>query len=289
VVIAIIAVLIAILLPALAKAREAAQSVACQCNLRQIGIGIGMYANDNRGWLPDSSGKAAPNVVTQYTCLYLGDAARGWTSRLQDQKYVITSPDDNLHRRGVFFCPKDELTWLPTVDGSGISVVDNYLTNGTTWGYKQKYNLTQPMAYFSSYKTPFPYAWTDIAWPGYTSNIKWGCMLERVPSGNTNTTNFNDGAGAAAFPGLKRDGRPIPLLIEMVWSSTVGYLDCRPNTYYLDLPAGNPNPYNCMTTTPHPGGIRSVLYKDLHVEAGFVVTNSSTPGRPKFDFPGAQP
>lgn len=47
VVIAIIAILSAMLLPALAKAREAARSAKCQGNLRQIGVGgFALYAND---------------------------------------------------------------------------------------------------------------------------------------------------------------------------------------------------------------------------------------------------
>jgi prepilin-type N-terminal cleavage/methylation domain-containing protein/prepilin-type processing-associated H-X9-DG protein len=53
VVIGIIAILIAMLLPALNKARQAAQSVACLSNLRQVGMAYGMYCNDNRNWFPD--------------------------------------------------------------------------------------------------------------------------------------------------------------------------------------------------------------------------------------------
>jgi len=52
VVIGIIALLIAILLPALRKAREAAVTSACLSNLRQIGMAFQMYANDTKGWFP---------------------------------------------------------------------------------------------------------------------------------------------------------------------------------------------------------------------------------------------
>ena len=52
VVIGIIAVLIALLLPALGRAREAARTVACASNIRQIGIATLAYANRNQGYLP---------------------------------------------------------------------------------------------------------------------------------------------------------------------------------------------------------------------------------------------
>src|SRR5262245_14581833 len=52
VVIGIIAVLLAMLLPALTKARGAAQQAACMSNLRQIGLAVFNYASTYKGRLP---------------------------------------------------------------------------------------------------------------------------------------------------------------------------------------------------------------------------------------------
>ena len=60
VVIAIIGILAAILLPALARAREAARRASCQNNLKQFGIIYKMYAGENRDQFPSLAIKAVP-------------------------------------------------------------------------------------------------------------------------------------------------------------------------------------------------------------------------------------
>jgi prepilin-type N-terminal cleavage/methylation domain-containing protein/prepilin-type processing-associated H-X9-DG protein len=73
VVIGIIAVLLAILLPALSSARRQARSVSCASNLRQVGIAMTMYAQANNGYLPFA--KYNPNAVNStppYADAFLG-------------------------------------------------------------------------------------------------------------------------------------------------------------------------------------------------------------------------
>jgi prepilin-type N-terminal cleavage/methylation domain-containing protein len=56
VVIGIIAVLVALLLPALARARAQAQRTVCATQLREIVAALNMYAGENKGWLPEHRG-----------------------------------------------------------------------------------------------------------------------------------------------------------------------------------------------------------------------------------------
>ena len=65
VVIAIIAILAAMLLPALSKAREKAEQISCTSNIRQIGVGLVMYCQDNKNFYPrsDPEGTNGPGWI----------------------------------------------------------------------------------------------------------------------------------------------------------------------------------------------------------------------------------
>jgi len=61
VVIAIIAILAALLLPALSSAKLKARQTACASNLHQMGLALMMYADDHGGWMPETTHGTSTN------------------------------------------------------------------------------------------------------------------------------------------------------------------------------------------------------------------------------------
>lgn len=71
VVIAIIAILAAMLLPALAKAREQARRAACLNNLKQLGLAMYMYSQDADGKFPTGGGTTAQQELGELIPQYM--------------------------------------------------------------------------------------------------------------------------------------------------------------------------------------------------------------------------
>jgi len=102
VVIAIIAILAAMLLPALAKAKSRAVRVQCLNNLKQWGVAINAYAADNKNYFPDNRGGLdlswmSPNLNDFYKT-YLFPNRRGTTTNERNRNDVLYCPTDDWHR-----------------------------------------------------------------------------------------------------------------------------------------------------------------------------------------------
>src|SRR5512134_1341363 len=78
VVIAIIAILAALLLPALARAKLKARQAACLSNLRQIGVGFTLYQTENRDRFPDRRELKAALGFHPWTDWPPSDPRSGW-------------------------------------------------------------------------------------------------------------------------------------------------------------------------------------------------------------------
>ena len=101
VVIGIIAILIAILLPVLSRAREQARILKCASNERQLYAAIVMYANDNHGILPVPSGLSD---VWPFSGLLMLDWGQLDYQGGSLMPYVAQSAQT---RQTIFLCPSD--------------------------------------------------------------------------------------------------------------------------------------------------------------------------------------
>ena len=113
VVIAIIAILAAMLMPALGKAKEAGRSTACISNLRQIGVALQVYVDSNNNRLPVMRDRLSGSSTNQ-------PATNAFSS-------VDTVLKDELGNLNVLRCPSDRKELF---EQTGSSYSWNNLLNG---------------------------------------------------------------------------------------------------------------------------------------------------------------
>jgi prepilin-type N-terminal cleavage/methylation domain-containing protein len=105
VVIAIIAILAALLLPALGEAKRKAHKIGCLSNLKQVGLAVQMWVDDNDGWLPPG-GESKFGLLDGQRPVYQESISYKYFLPYYIATYLgYPAPDDTLRVAKVFFCP----------------------------------------------------------------------------------------------------------------------------------------------------------------------------------------
>ena len=178
VVIAIIAILAAMLLPALSKAREAGRRATCTSNLRQIGYINRFYAEDNRDWAVADSYQPFKRYSSQKT----------WFQFMSDTKYI---PDQyqgaGTPRSGsIYRCPSGQevsasypathygMTTMMMGHRAGSSYDNAYGNQASKGGGKKAWSMAEGLLHLGTLDRPSQIAQMSDALDN-NYNIAW-CM-----------------------------------------------------------------------------------------------------------------
>ena len=238
VVIAIIAILAAILLPALQSARERAKSGSCTSNLKNLGVSAMSYTNDNRSFWPAQNttvtGSATERAhmwgdFTWPICMIKGKYIK--ELRINNKKSYMDAPE--------YRCPalpyahikvSTSVDWAAQVYGSpgmaGNGVADND-------------KASDPANY----------------WPGFRMNAS---SLNDLRSEKTGSENFNKVVHGGATPSRR------------IWMADTGYYDSTnaPEMHSRSaLTATKSSAATGGKIYPVHGGRADLLAHDSHVEA----------------------
>jgi type II secretory pathway pseudopilin PulG len=247
VVLAIVAILIGMLLPAIQKVREAANLTQCRNNAGQIVKALQNCASQNEGALPPGigwyPGRLAFGTLGYHLLPYLEE--QNLYNKAFDPQLGFSLPTNNgvsTNRVKVFLCPSD-----PSVDSSGVVVDQGIPWGASTHAFNAQVfcrtdsktgDLLDPQGHPVLHKT-FP--------DGTTNTI----MVAEKYARCTNNL-FPEGGSLWAYWYFNAAAPPLHAGFAISWTNySVG-----PGSHFQTMPApylGNCDP--TLASTPHPAGI----------------------------------
>ena len=172
VVVAIIAVLVAILLPALGRAKDLAKRAVCGSNLRQIMTAVNMYAGESNDWVAAGSHDWYPSIIQgQSPIMRMNLAAYFYTNMLTDFHVIVCPADttkpanevnDYSRRWKNFNFPpggdggwagNDEDIWI---NSSYLTYAEGFESTHARWHHQNQYYKTD---YFGALLVDGPCYW----------------------------------------------------------------------------------------------------------------------------------
>jgi prepilin-type N-terminal cleavage/methylation domain-containing protein/prepilin-type processing-associated H-X9-DG protein len=233
VVIAIIAILASLLLPALAQGQQKGKMTQCLNNLRQIGMGIAMYVHDNRDTFPldracDTNGVWLPTFVALGGRDPRPDVADDLPAAVFRPLYSYLKPSD------LFRCPYDHGVQLC------IDIPKHISLKPTSWeiaGCSYMYNLPTPIYRKTRHEPDGVLAGNKAGWVREPSKF---IMMYEPPA------------------------RSFPIIFNGVEMNVLQHWHYAPKTDWYTLPNGDDYPQVCLSGD-RSKFISPILFVDGHV------------------------